>query len=319
MKRTQHVGLLVVSLVALVSWPVLAQAGSGGSVIAKSLGNVRWGMSPLELKTALKGKLKDKGQQRALESSYVEFNGSRTRWDSSPVAEEYTHGNDEAMLNFTESDGSENYYFFIGGQLWKWVKLYPTSSFGGRDYKGFAKKVKARFGTGYDKQGEVNSGTGFSYKFVEFLDRETRLRAVDKSESQNQFALVFESMGTVRSLSALRSNTTRRATNKRAAAVAKSDARDRADEPSASRSKGKSGGSAQPSTFTLASNKQRSLFGDDNQGESASDYQARKQRVVEQERSKQRRQHERTEEQKKGKILDELAGVDDDDPLSGMK
>lgn len=310
MKRTQ-LALLVVSFAALLNLPDVAEAR--GSSIAKSLGNLRWGMSEMELRTALKGKLKDKSQLRALESSRVLFDGSRTRWDNSPVAEEYTHGNDESMLTYTGDDGSENYYFFISDELWKWVKLYPASTFG-PNYKGFSSKVRGRFGKGYEKTGEVNPGTGFRYKFLEFLDRNTRLRAVDKTEGHGKYALVFEAMETVRSISALRSSTIRRVTNK--AAVAKADKRASAEEsPRAAKS---NSGSRQ--TFTLSSSKKRSIFADEQQqGESASAYEARKQRTIEQQRAKQRREHERKEDAKKGKTLDELAGVDDDDPLAGMK
>jgi hypothetical protein len=311
MKRS-HAGLLLVSLFASLGAPAAAYASA--SPIAKSLGNLRWGMSQSELKTALKGKISN--------SSYAEFDGSRSRWDSTPVAEEYTHGNEEAMLSYTDSDGSENYYFFIGGELWKWVKYYPASTFGGRDFKGFAEKVRKRFGKGHEKQNEVNPGSGYSYKFLEYLDRNTRLRAVDKTERQGQYALVFEALDTVRSLSALRGNTIRRATNKKAA-MAKAQPREEEEEeeaPRSVRSKESRSSSAQPNTFTLASSKKRSIFADEQQeGESASDYEARKRRVQEQARSTQMKSHERQEDAKKAKILDELAGVDDDDPISGMK
>lgn len=309
MKRS-HAALLLASLFASFGLPAAAHANS---TIAKSLGNLRWGMSQSELKTALKGKVKN--------SSYAEFDGSRSRWDSTPVAEEYTHGNEEAMLSHTDADGSENYYFFISGELWKWVKYYPASSFGGRDFKGFAEKVRKRFGKGHEKQNEVNPGSGYSYKFLEYLDRNTRLRAVDKTERQGQYALVFEALDTVRSLSALRGNTIRRATNKKAA-VAKAQPREEEEEeaPRKVSSKESRSSSSQPTTFTLASAKKRSIFADEQQdGESDSDYQARKRRVQDQARSTQVKSHERAEDEKKGKILDELAGVDDDDPISGMK
>lgn len=309
MKRTQ-LALLVVSFAALLNLPGMAQAR--GSSIAKSLGNLRWGMSEMELRTALKAKLKDKSQLRALESSRVLFDGSRTRWDNSPVAEDYTHGNDESMLTYSGDDGSENYYFFIGDELWKWVKLYPASTFG-RDYKGFSSKVQRRFGKGYEKNGEVNPGTGFRYKFLEFLDRNTRLRAVDKTDSQGKYALVFESMEIVRSISALRSNTIRRAQNK--AALAKAERGQERESPRAAEAD-----SDPRRTFTLSSSKKRSIFADEQQrGESSAAYEARKQRTIEQQRAKQRRQHERAQDAKKGKTLDELAGVDDDDPIAGMK
>jgi hypothetical protein len=307
MKRS-HAGLLLVSLLALFGLPAAAHANA----IAKSLGNVRWGMSQSELKLALKGKTKN--------ASYAEFDGGRTRWDSTPVAEEYTHGNEEAMVSYTDKDGSENHFFFIGGELWKWVRYYPASTFGGRDFKGFASKVNKRFGRGHQKEAEVNPGTGYSYKFLEYLDRNTRLRAVDKTERQGQYALVFESLEMVRSLSALRSNTIRRAVNKKAA-TAKAEPREEEEEaPRNVRAKNSRASAAQPSGFTLAAAKKRSIFADERQdGESDSEYEARKQRVQEQTRAKQRKNHERSEDAKKGKILDELAGVDDDDPISGMK
>lgn len=314
MKRA-HAGLLLVSLAAaLLGLPAAAQANA----IAKSLGNLRWGMNQSDLKTALKGKGKT--------ATLAEFDGSRSRWDSTPVAEEYTHGNEEAMLSYKDSDGSENYYFFIGGELWKWVKYYPASAFGGRDFDGFAAKVRKRFGKGHEKEAEVNPGSGYRYKFLEYLDRNTRLRAVDKTERQGQYALVFEAMDTVRSLSALRSNTIRRATNKKAAmakaAPREEEEEDEAEEaPRNSRAKEPSRSSS-PSrpTFTLASSKKKSIFADEQQdGESSSEYEARKRRVQDQAQQTQRKQHERNEDEKKGKILDELAGVDDDDPISGMK
>ena len=308
MKRA-HAGLLLVSLGLLLGLPAAAHANA----IAKSLGNLRWGMSENDLKLALKGKTKN--------ASYAEFDGSRSRWDSTPVAEEYTHGNEESMLSYKDDDGSENHYFFIGGELWKWVKYYPASTFGGRDFNGFAAKVRKRFGKGHEKQAEVNPGTGFRYKFLEYLDRTTRLRAVDKTERQGQYALVFESMDTVRSLSALRSNTIRRVTNK--AAMAKAPAREQEAEEAPRNARAKQSprsSSASRPTFTLASSKKKSIFADEQQeGESSSDYEARKRRVQQQAQSTQRKQHERKEDAKKGKILDELAGVDDDDPISGMQ
>ncbi len=317
MKRS-HLGLLVVGLAGLLLG--LPDSASANTSLAKALGNVRWGMSQSELRSALKGKLKDKA--RDFESSAVEFDGGRTRWDSSPVAEEYTHGNEESMMTYKDADGSDNYYFFIGGELWKWVKVYPAASFGGRDFAKFSKKVEGRFGKGREKQAEVNPGSGYTYKFIEYLDRESRLRAVDKTEGQGQFALVFESMGTVRSLSALRSNTIRRAVNKKAA-VAKAP-RAEEDEEAIEAPKAKAGKAAparngQQAGFTLSAAKKGSIFGNEEGGDQNEDYQARKERIQSQERDRQKRAHERAEDSKKGKTLDELAGMDDDDPLAGVK
>lgn len=314
MKRS-HVSLLIATLTVLLIAPV---AFASGNPIAGAIGNLRWGMSEREVKTALKAKIKDKSRLQDLDASYVEFDGKPTRWDSSSVAEEYTHGNEEAMLSYKDSDNSENYYFFIGGQLWKWVKLYPASAFGNHD---FAAKIRDRFGKGYDKQGEVNPGCGRSYQFIEFLDRNTRLRAVDKTKEQRQYSLMFEAMDTVRSLASLRSSTIRRATYKSTSAVASAPAPARMDAPASTAPHFQKGDSSSGAVASKGGKAKKSLFSDDQQGSSdnAADYNARKQRMQTEARDKQRHTYERGEEAKKGKILDDLAGMDDDDPLSGAK
>ena len=217
MKRS-FCGLLLAGF-CLLGLPPSAHAAP--SALAKALGNLRWGMSELEVRNALKGKT-DSGQ---LSSSHVDFDGKRTRYDGSLIGEEYTHGNDESMLTFKDKD-AENYLFFIGGELWKWVKVYPTSTFKG----GFAGAVKKKFGKGYDKNGEVNPGSGAVYDFVEYIDRETRLRAVDKSAEAQRYVLMFESMATARSITSLRSDTIRRGTPPKKSAVAKKKVADDEDD-----------------------------------------------------------------------------------------
>jgi hypothetical protein len=314
MKRS-YVGLLIAAVAVSLAAPVAASANP----IAGAVGNLRWGMSTREVKTALKAKIKDRSKLQELDSSYVEFDGKSTRWDSSPIAEEYTHGNEEAMLTYKDGDGSENYYFFIGGQLWKWVKLYPAAAFGGHDFARFEGKVRDRFGSGHEKQGEVNPGSGQSYQFIEFLDRNTRLRAVDKTQKQSQYALMFEAMDTVRTLASLRSNTIRRATAKRSSAVASASAPARSEPPASSTPHLQKSNGAVASNGGGASKNKKSIFTDEQQGDSENDYNAKKQRVQADAREKQRHVYDRAQESKKGKILDDLAGMDDDDPLAGAR
>jgi hypothetical protein len=315
MKRSS-VALLLVTLAA----PSLALAAPSGGSIAGALGNLRWGMNDREVKSALHGKIKDRSAAASLDSSYVEFDGKPSRYDNTPIGEEYTHGNEEAMLSYKDADGSENYYFLIGGQLWKWVKLYPTSAFGGSNYGKFSAAVQKKFGTGHEKEGEVNPGSGQRYKYIEFLDRNTRLRAVDKS-ANGKYALMFESMDTVRGLASLRANTIRRGSKPvKPAAVAQNTRDD--DQDSAPPSKSQQRllqPAAQPGAIASANKNKKSIFTDEqNQGDTAESYQSKKQRVQQEARDRQRRTYERGEEQKKGKVLDSLAGVDDDDPISGM-
>ena len=304
-------GLLVLSFAAFIATPGLVHAEA--SPIAKALGNLRWGMGEREVKGALKGKT----DARALEQSHVDFDGKRTRYDGTLVGEEYTHGNEESMLTFKDS-AAENYLFFIGDELWKWVKVYPASAFRGD----FAASVKKKFGKGYDKQGEVNSGSGASYSYVEFLDRNTRLRAVDKSSEQRAVVLMFESMDTVRSLSSLRSNTIRRGTPpKKSSAMASKRPAANDDDEEVATARAPSRMISAPGPVSSANGKQhKSLFAGEQQSgnESDAEYEARKNRMKAEAREQQERTHERTQDAKKSKVLDELAGIDDEDPLSGM-
>jgi hypothetical protein len=301
MKRS-YCGLLLAGFCLLALPTTVALAAP--SPLAKAMGNLRWGMSELEVKGALKGKT-DTSQ---LSASHVEFDGKRSRYDGSVIGEEYTHGNDETMLSFKDKD-AENYLFFIGGELWKWVKVYPTGAFRG----GFADAVKKKFGKGYEKNGEVNQGSGAVYDFVEYLDRNTRLRAVDKSAEAQRYVLMFESLETARSIASLRSDTIRRGTPPKKAAVAKRKVEDdeevtRAPAPSA------------PGTLAsrVAKNKKSIISENENHEETADEYQARKQRMQADAREQQKRLHQRNEEAKKGKVLDELAEIEDDDPMAGM-
>ncbi|HMI90697.1 MAG TPA: hypothetical protein VK509_05005 [Polyangiales bacterium] len=302
MKRS-YCGLLLAGF-CLLGLPT-AVAHAAPSALAKAMGNLRWGMSELEVKGALKGKT-DTGQ---LSASHVEFDGKRSRYDGSVVGEEYTHGNDESMLAFKDKD-AENYLFFIGDELWKWVKVYPSAAFKG----GFAATVKKKFGKGYEKNGEVNQGSGAVYDFVEYLDRNTRLRAVDKSADAQRYVLMFESLETARSIASLRSDTIRRGTPPKKGAVAKRKVED--DDEEVTRAPAPSA----PGTLAskVAKNKKSIISENENHEETADEYQARKQRMQADARDQQKRLHQRTEEAKKGKVLDELSEIEDDDPMAGM-
>lgn len=139
---------------------------------------------------------------------------------------------------------------------------------------------------------------------------------MDKTKASGKYALMFESMDTVRSLASLRQNTPHRAASKRTEVASTDDSHSAPSKASARTQEPERTTSAPAST--LASNKKKSLFGDEQKTDDSSSYQAKRQRVQNEARDKQRRSYERTEEQKKGKVLDSLAGVDDDDPISGM-
>ncbi len=314
MKHPHLVSFAVYALLLAVPATGSAQA------IAKSMGNLRWGMSDTEVKRVVKVKIADQyeaklkkakgasksalerevaSKGKALDQSHVDFTGKSSRWDRTPIAGEFTYGADESMLTVNDGD-SDNYYFFIDGRLWKWVKLYPASAFGGKNFNKFSGAISKRFGKGYKKEGELNAGTGKEYTWLEFLDRQNRLRAVDRTSDAGGYALVFEEMDTVRQLATLRPNAPRKS------------------KPSRNVSDDDSEESHSPVATTKQPANKRSLFGSEQQEETDSDYESRKKQALADKREHQRRSFEREQEMKKGKALDSLQGVDDDDPLSGM-
>ena len=320
MNRLIGLALLASALVLGFSPAVEAR----GNAIAKSMGDLRWGMSDLDVVRFLKRKAKRDyaarikkakgssasalkkelaGKLKALDKGYVEFDG-RSRWDRSPISNEYTHGNGEGMIAYDDGK-SKNYYFFINGELWKWYKSFDASAFGGKNFDRFRKTIGKHYGKGFVKTQERTAGEGVQ-QFVEYLDRRTRLRAVDYTADSGEFALVFEQMSTVRSLSGLRSNGSGRVKKRQSAVARKSESDDK--DYRAGRS---------PASGFKKSNK-KSIFGDNAKSETETEYRNRVKRERAAAERKQRSMHKRRKDREKGKALDGLGDLEDDDPLAGF-
>lgn len=312
--------VLVVCVLALgVFAPLTARA----TPIAESMGDLRWGLSTDDVERFLVRKVKERAadelrkakgakkaaiesrrdqQVRQIQGSLVHFDG-RSAYDSGPVADQFTHNNGEAMLSYDDGS-SRNYYFFIGDRLWKWYKSFPAKDFGGKDFKRFQKSITKKYGSGRVKSGEMYAGTGEERQWIEYIDRNTRLRAVDKTKPHGEYGLVFEEMETVRSLASLRTASggpsRAKLASKRPAPVVEEE-----DEATAR---------------TTSRDKYKNIDDDsDQRGETRAEYEARKRKVLAEAREKDRSVYERKQDKKQGKTLDGLAGINDDDPLSGMK
>ena len=194
--------------------------------IAKSLNDVKWGMSKGDvekvfiekIKTKYKpliAKTKDaveedrlrqvaKQELARIREGYVEFDGQTTGWDVSFLKGEFTQKNDEAML-VVRDENSQNFYFFIGGKLWKWYKAFDASVFPANNFATFAGAVQRRFGNAKEAQGELRTGAG-ERQWLEWQDKSTRLRAVDETDFYGFYSLVFESKDTLGNLAKLRTN-----------------------------------------------------------------------------------------------------------------
>ncbi len=194
------------------------QEAPTSNAISAAMGDLEWGMSrddvmakfvdgikekyrPLIAKAtgALeedKYRAKAREELSMIKSSLVEFNGNKTGWDVSFLANEFTHHNGESM--FVVKDGnSQNYYFFMHGKLWKWYKAFSSEVFQGKGFDQFANAVQGRYGQGQVREVEKQ-------RFLQWQDVGTSLRAVDNNQFYGFYCLVFEDKNTLRRLDALR-------------------------------------------------------------------------------------------------------------------
>lgn len=307
---------IIISLVGLLG--TASTAAAGGSKVAKYMGDLRWGMSESEviryLESRLQGKYKPlikkasgrretelreevRRLKREIRASHTEFDGGRTRWSRSVIAGEFNNDNEESMLVF-QGDGYESHYLFYEGKLWKWVKAVDSRKFGGRDLKKVGKTLKKRFGKGFTKTAERNPTAG-KQKFIEWRDRSSRLRAVDVTREHGQFALVFVELSTDRELASVRKKQKRSGGSR----MASNSSAERSPAPARAGSK----------------KKRKSIFGGGGgEQESERAYRERAKRERANALAKKRRSHERKSDAKKGKVLDSIGGLDDEDPMSGL-
>jgi hypothetical protein len=315
--------ILISLALGLVAASAVNRVAAEASPIATSMGDLRWGLSEDEVASYVKRKLAErynaeikkthdaakqaqlKASLKTAQSSLVKasFEGSSSRWDHSPVAGEFSYGNNESMLA-SKDDGSENYYFFLSGRLWKWYKALDKSAAGG-DFKKFSQSVESKFGKGHAKKGELTPGQGQT-QWIEYIDRNSRMRAADNTK-RGGFALIFEEMATVRELAS---------THQVAKPSRLAGSEDEEDSKPAAKTASKSS-SSDNGQIAKASTK-RSIFGGDSHAESESDYQARKEKSANDAHDRQLRAHERKEEAKKGEALKQLDGINDSDPLGGL-
>jgi hypothetical protein len=142
----------------------------------------------------------DKAQFRR---SRVDFGKLPTGLDASPLRNEYTYNNKEALLSFTRK-GELVYFFFIQERLWKIIeekKLGDASPLG-KTYTDAVVKLSGNFGV----PGRVLQPDGASRSAVEvdWKDATSHLRAIQRSDTS--LAIAYEDGATLANLASLRPN-----------------------------------------------------------------------------------------------------------------
>jgi hypothetical protein len=192
-----------------------------GAAIAHALGDLRWGMGKDEVLALIKQRIradytarvkaeKDIVRQDALYSEandvfrrvkdgFVAFNGRKTGWDASPVAEEFAHGTGESMLVVDDAK-ARDLYFFFNDRLWKWYRELKPAAFGGANWDGIASMLQEQFGSAHERA-EPRSENGTPYQTLSWKDDKTRVTALSRGA---ETCLVFEERATLDHLAQLR-------------------------------------------------------------------------------------------------------------------
>jgi hypothetical protein len=202
------------------------KASSGharSDAIAKSLDGLSWGMSKEALLALLKHRIRLEFEQRvkrerdivrqdalyqeAKESyqriltGFVAFDGKKTGWDVSPMADEFRHGSGESLL-VVEGAQAREHYFFFNGRLWKWYRELKPNAFEGAaaDYDKLSAKLRSEFGAAQPQRDRHREG-GDAYTGLTFKDEHTRATLLQRG---GESCLVFEDLATLDQLATLR-------------------------------------------------------------------------------------------------------------------
>jgi hypothetical protein len=207
--------------------------------IAEALGELHWGMSKDELLKLLKKQIHAEFEQRIkverdvmrqdalyqeaqdryrrIHENFVTFDGQKSGWDVSPVANEFTHGNGEAML-VVANKHSRDLYFFMHGKLWKWYRELAPDAPEIADSRDAMMAFRARFGRGKSQQDRLDE-TKLAYTGVTWSDASTRVTALERG---NDTCLIFEDVRVVPQLVVLRRNAQPKTEKARAALAVES-------------------------------------------------------------------------------------------------
>jgi hypothetical protein len=300
-----------------------------GSALADAMNDLRWGMNEYEVSLYLQSRLKSlyearikkassgekarlegelKSRLRDIQRERVEFTGNSTRYDRGLIAYEFTHNNQESMM-VVRDEKSTNYYFFINNSLWKWYKAYEQSAFRNKNFKQVSTAFEGKFGRGNRKEVERVPGAG-PRPVIEWRDRHTRLRALDESETYGQYCLVFEDLALVGQIAGMRVNR-----DSRFAAI--KPAKKKA-EPERDTAQVEEAVSTKETAAAKNSKTKKSVFDQEKRDETDAEYEARKQRIVDQQNAANRKKFEKKVAEKRAKVLESLKGLEENDPLSGL-
>lgn len=205
---------------AEIKKPAQEESNDAKAAIAEALGELRWGMSKSALLKMIKAQIRADFDQRIkverdivrqdalyqqaqeryrrINDNFFVFDGQKTGWDVSPVADEFRHGTGETMLVITHA-GSRDLYFFMHDKLWKWYReLAPAAA--GDDPDAALEAINERFGRGKPQRDRASESKTV-YAGTTWTDGSTRVTALRRG---NDSCLIFEDGSVLDKLAELR-------------------------------------------------------------------------------------------------------------------
>ncbi len=139
-----------------------------------------------------------------LERSYTRFGDSPTGYDTTPLKNEYSYRNDEALQKLFK-DGRQRYLFYIKDRLWKLYEEVPLKADGplGATFQDAVAKLNAAMVVPARIR-PVDSSQGLDHTTADWQDRTTHVRALDRS-NEHLLGLVLEDRNTLSNIASLRS------------------------------------------------------------------------------------------------------------------
>jgi hypothetical protein len=232
------VGVLWLGLAAPVS-PVLvgraeaappkgAARSAARGTIPELMGKFTWGMSPDDVVKTLAEdihdryveliknerntykqdqlRVKEKEEVDKVRASLVQFDGSKSGWDSSIIEKEFVHGNGESMMIRWEKD-QRRFLFFWQGKLYKQFIAFDAShpAFSGKTFDGFTDAIQARYGQAETKYSTLKTKDDVTVDHLEWPPVEDiTLWAIDQSGFYGNFCLKLTQSSTDKSLESAR-------------------------------------------------------------------------------------------------------------------
>lgn len=184
--------------------------------IGELKGRFNWGMKPEDVMKIVKGDVTkkymarrekavaDPGKQqrimdemnkelKAVDASYIKFDGKKSGLDVSIVGGEFVQNNDEAVLT-TKEDKWTRYFFFFEGQLYKMFLAFNKDSLpAGVSFKDFGAMMQAKYGRAQElfRDEKTKSGAALVLDAYAWVSRSAdSLKLVDRSQFYDVYCLV---------------------------------------------------------------------------------------------------------------------------------